>query len=257
MCSCLCYFILVYSNVSLANYSFRYVITDPSTNITGPNAFAYLDIGHAEDWRDYWSYLNKSLILGPTQWPGEYYVKFWDPRWLNIMEKEIRGIAERGYGGVFFDNLDACLDLNNVTSNACTLMEDFVNELSSYASSLGLKVIVNVGSVAYMAPELKVYGVLREETLCPLDPQDWSDLVKAKEEGKVVIDVEYNTTNACESVALKACDEGIYVYLAPSVSLSKPSDLCKRSQELGYWPLLAVFAIPVLRKKLCTSCHSH
>ena len=227
----LCYFVLLYAPVS-SSLAYRFLITDPSINFASPTFFAYLDVGHAESWRDYWSSLDKSLILGKTEWPGEYYVKFWSPEWLKVMKLEIAKIADRGYAGVFLDNLDACLNVTWADPSACSDMEKLVEELNAYAKFLGLKVIVNLGSVPWMGLDLPVYGVLREQTLCPLDREAWSYLLEIRKQGKVVIDVEYNLSEACYERALEASSEGVHVYLAPSPSLDEPSPYCVKSPEV-------------------------
>ena len=238
--SCLCTFVLWYVNVtSLNGLHFTYLITDPLSNITGPNVFAYLDIGHAEEWRDYWPHMNKSLILYPVkEWEGEYYVKFWDPQWREILIEEVERMARRGYGGLLLDNLDACLNLTSINPRACDDMVHLVNLIAEIAQRYGLKVIVNLGATPWMALNVTAWGVLREETLCPLDPDALDYLLKARERGKVVIDVEYNQSEECYLRALRACSEGIFVYLAPSYALDKPSRFCVTLSLFP--PLLAV-----------------
>ncbi len=237
---CLCTFVLWYVNVtSLQGIHYSYLITDPLNNVSGPNVFAYLDIGHAEDWRDYWLILNKSLIISPVKgWEGEYYVKFWAPQWKEIMFNEVEKIAKMGFGGLMLDNLDACINLTSVNPNACRDMIYLVNNITEYAGKYGLKVIVNLGSVPWMALNVSSWGVLREETLCPLDPDAYKYLLKAKEMGKVVIDVEYNQSEECYLRALEACSNGIYVYLAPDYALDKPSRYCLALPSIT--PLLAL-----------------
>ncbi len=238
--SCLCTFLLWYTNVtSLQSLHYAYLITDPSTNVTGANVFAYLDVGHAESWRDYWSRLNKTLVVSPVgEWEGEYYVKFWDPQWREIMVEEIKKFAERGFGGLMFDNLDACLNVTSINPNACKDMIYLVNNLTEVANSYGLKVIVNLGAVPWMGLNVTAWGVLREETLCPLDEEAYYYLLKARESGKIVVDVEYNQSDACYLRALEACAKGIYVYLAPDYALDRPSKYCVTLSLFS--PLLAI-----------------
>jgi len=92
----------------------------------------YLNIGLAEEWRNYWReewYHNPPDWLGPKHsfWSGKYYVKFWFEEWIQIMEKEIERILNLGFSGIHFDNLDAyTFWVNAGVSNAMDLMVDFV-----------------------------------------------------------------------------------------------------------------------------------
>ncbi|NPA85104.1 MAG: endo alpha-1,4 polygalactosaminidase [Crenarchaeota archaeon] len=233
----LCYFAVLYA--PLKPFLFSYLITDASINPSSQRYFAYLDVGHAEAWRDYWPGLSPELLLGESHWPGEYYVKFWDPEWVKLMRLEVAKIANRGFGGIFLDNLDACLNVTWANPRACGEMAELVSSLARYAESLGLKVIVNLGAVAYMGPELPVYGVLREETLCPFDDEAWRYLEEARSKGKVAIALEYNVSEPCYERALWAASRGVYVYLAPSAELDEPSPYC--IEEVSAPALLSLF----------------
>lgn len=83
-------------------------------------AIAYLSIGEAADYRDYWEEIKTcSWILSPNpNWPGDYYVDVRSPRWQEIiLEKEIPKIIKEGFQGVFLDTLDTASYLESIDEN--------------------------------------------------------------------------------------------------------------------------------------------
>jgi len=74
---------------------------------------AYLSIGEAERYRDYWqedwevgcpAFLDEEN----PDWAGNYKVKYWDNEWQEIIFGRLDKIMERGYDGVYLDIIDAC-----------------------------------------------------------------------------------------------------------------------------------------------------
>lgn len=79
----------------------------------GVKVLAYLNTGYAEDWRDYWNNTRlKEIIHGETEYEGEYFVEYWSPVWRNIMVNHTLEYLRMGYDGVFLDNIDAYIVLN-------------------------------------------------------------------------------------------------------------------------------------------------
>jgi cysteinyl-tRNA synthetase len=87
---------------------------------------AYLSVGEAESYRYYWRRQWDRFADGtPDQdappwlerenprWPGNYKVRYWDPRWQAILfgqaDAYLDGILARGYDGVYLDLVDAYL----------------------------------------------------------------------------------------------------------------------------------------------------
>ena len=79
-------------------------------------AIAYMSIGEAEDYRYYWqpgwdtnppSWLDNE----DPNWPGNYYVQYWNETWQNIIfgsdESYLDKIIETGFDGVYLDIIDA------------------------------------------------------------------------------------------------------------------------------------------------------
>jgi cysteinyl-tRNA synthetase, unknown class len=73
---------------------------------------AYMSIGEAEDYRYYWSTLDKALIYQANpDWPGNYAVKYWNPGWKDVIfgneDSYINKIIEAGFDGCYLDIIEA------------------------------------------------------------------------------------------------------------------------------------------------------
>ena len=73
---------------------------------------AYLSIGEAERYRDYWQegweVGNPAFLIEENpDWAGNYKVKYWDNKWQEIVFGRLDQIIERGYDGVYLDIIDA------------------------------------------------------------------------------------------------------------------------------------------------------
>jgi len=76
----------------------------------------YMSIGEAEDYRYYW---NNNWATNPPSWLGEenpnwegnYYVKYWETDWKNIIygndNSYLKKILDAGFYGVYLDIIDA------------------------------------------------------------------------------------------------------------------------------------------------------
>ncbi len=77
---------------------------------------SYLNIGAAENWRNYWQ---SDWKLGNPKWlkknykgyDNEIYVQFWEPAWQKIIfgndDSYLKKIVDAGFDGVFLDNVEA------------------------------------------------------------------------------------------------------------------------------------------------------
>jgi cysteinyl-tRNA synthetase len=79
---------------------------------SGKWVVAYLSIGEAENYRDYWKPIwstEPPAWLGPENpdWPGNYKVRFDDPAWQAIVFDEIDRIVAQGFDGLYLDIVDA------------------------------------------------------------------------------------------------------------------------------------------------------
>ncbi|MEO7990883.1 MAG: endo alpha-1,4 polygalactosaminidase [Chryseolinea sp.] len=72
----------------------------------------YMSIGEAEDYRYYWSDLNKSLIYREnTDWEGNFSVKYWETSWKDVIygndQSYTKKILDTGFDGVYLDIIEA------------------------------------------------------------------------------------------------------------------------------------------------------
>lgn len=73
---------------------------------------AYLSIGEAEDYRNYW---NKSwsrkrpewIVEENPNWKGNYVVKYWKPEWKNIIKSYQKKLDSMGVDGYLLDTVDS------------------------------------------------------------------------------------------------------------------------------------------------------
>jgi cysteinyl-tRNA synthetase, unknown class len=73
---------------------------------------AYLSIGQAESYRDYWQSGWRPgspdwIVAEDPDWPENYYVAFWRAEWQAIVFAYLDAILEVGYDGVYLDRVDA------------------------------------------------------------------------------------------------------------------------------------------------------
>ena len=105
---------------------------------------AYISIGTGEDWRDDFNELKPWLSKRAWgQWEGEYFVSDPVPAVIEVMKKRIDLIAALGFDWVEFDNMDWFQDDKNMRKYKLKLSRneglDYIEELRSYASGLGLR----------------------------------------------------------------------------------------------------------------------
>ena len=102
---------------------------------------AYLSIGEAENYRNYWQkdwkpgnpvFLDKE---NPT-WKGNFKVKYWHSDWQKIVFDSLFKIIDKGYDGVYLDIVDA-YDYFDDKGYADTRlhMVNFVMAISKYAKN--------------------------------------------------------------------------------------------------------------------------
>ena len=87
---------------------------------TGRRVVAYLSIGEAEDYRDYWKRewdrdkdgkpdpgSPKFLNGENPDWEGNYKVRYWHPGWQKIILSYLDEILAQGFDGIYLDIVDA------------------------------------------------------------------------------------------------------------------------------------------------------
>jgi cysteinyl-tRNA synthetase len=105
-------------------YDVSYLVNNLKTKPDGkPRVlFAYIDIGQAEDYRDYWGsdwiaptstktgVPDFLLTTDPDGWSGNYPVAYWDSRWQDLWLGSggiIEQIVNFGFDGVYLDWVEA------------------------------------------------------------------------------------------------------------------------------------------------------
>lgn len=82
---------------------------DPKALANGHTKFiAYLSVGEAESYRDYWKRIEKSgaVVEANPNWQGNYLVDVRSTEWRKVLMESLAGIAAKGFSGVFLDTLD-------------------------------------------------------------------------------------------------------------------------------------------------------
>ena len=172
---------------------------------------AYISLGTAEEWREYWRsewLLDPPSWMGPPLpgWPGEYMVEFWSLEWLSIVRVRLEEAGVKGFDGVILDNVDVYQMLGEPGEKALRALR-WIRE--NYD---GL-IYVNIGGALELLylDELGEYvdGVLREEVWFTyggrrVPEQETSQAVRAlsyfMENGGDVIVLDYGGRKAAETL---------------------------------------------------------
>jgi cysteinyl-tRNA synthetase, unknown class len=127
-----------------------------SLQASGKQVMAYLSIGEAETYRDYWRVewvagdacdapitANAPSWLAPANpdWCGNYLVQFWDEAWQGIVLDMLDSILAAGFDGVYLDKVDSFytwldeepLGAPFANPQAATLMIEFVQRIAQHA----------------------------------------------------------------------------------------------------------------------------
>ncbi len=177
---------------------------------TGKIVLAYFEIGAIENYRPEWPLVPSDLMLGSVSgWPGEQYVKYWDPRWWPIVQSRIDSAIAAGFNGAY---LDMIVTYEEIPANAAgtdrndlaSKMVDLIERTSQYAKSINPDFKI----VPQNAPELHVWprylpaidGLGMEElyyrTTDQACSQSWcvenrNNAAAVRAAGKLVLTVDY------------------------------------------------------------------
>lgn len=113
---------------------------------SGTRVLAYFEIGSIENFRPVYASLRKNdgdLFLSEwPSWPGEYFVRYWDPRWWSLMIKpRIDRALDAGFDGVFLDTplayeeLDLSLVPGETRVSLARKMVGLIVRISRYAKA--------------------------------------------------------------------------------------------------------------------------
>ncbi len=136
----------------LSSADFDIAIVDPDdSRLTKKNIFslhsqnkaliAYLSIGEAESYRNYWQKDWKPgnpvfLDEENPNWKGNFKVKYWHNDWQKIVFDSLSKIIDKGYDGVYLDIVDAYDYFDDKGfADSRLYMVNFVMAISKYAKN--------------------------------------------------------------------------------------------------------------------------
>lgn len=190
---------------------------------------SYLAIGQAESYRyfyqDDWGPGNPSWIYEEDEyWPGDFYVRYWDPEWKAILmgspNSRVDRIVAAGFDGIYLDTIDAYTFFYNSEDpassenpNALEDMQTLIKEVSDYARLISgnpnFGVFVQnaeelIDPNWYIGPEWvePLTGIGKEEPFywatddkVGEDQRYWNDYYLSQwvDAGKLVMNVDYVT----------------------------------------------------------------
>jgi cysteinyl-tRNA synthetase len=203
---------------------------------------AYLSIGEAEDYRWYWQPGwgpgNPGWIVkADPDWPRNYYVKFWDPEWQNILYAYLDRILAAGFDGVYLDRPDVIdqpyaqgheQDMVNLVLAIASygrarspLREDWgvfpqnAEELGSHDEYLAVATGIGIEELYYAATNVRVPESER------LYREGDVDRFKQAVHGGLILTVDYtNQTAQVDEAYARAASKG-YVEYATDVELDR------------------------------------
>ncbi len=266
----------------------NYALLDPDTGVldnpwtkndlekikaTGIKVIGYLNIGFAEEWRDYWdpswSKDNHPEWLFWTEypgWEGEHFVKYWHPSawkpggWIDILKNEVKKIVELGFDGIILDNIDSYTAWENPSDwglenllpqvkNASTWMIYLVGNITAYARSLkpDIIIIANMGGglpLLYNDTFLSsIDAILEEEVWYSedelLSPEDteWAikylDYAIKHDIDVIILDYAWTKDNVLDDIK-KAISKSYYIYVASTYELNTLAPYVPSYSGLAY-----------------------
>lgn len=242
-----------------------------SSLVTKPNGdkrllLAYIDIGQAEDYRDYWKDTwiaptkddkgspNFLISIDPDGWSGNYPVAYWDERWQNIwLENKgiISKIAKEGFDGIYLDWVEA-YDDEKVLEYAQSQNIDAKKEMLNFIKKLkekGREVNPNFVVISQNAQYLLDYNpneyasiidaIATEDTWFYGEGDgNWNDNDAGDLEGDERHNDDYSTINRIKQNK-KYLDLGIPVFTVDyCISEDNAYTTYNKSRENGFIPIV-------------------
>jgi cysteinyl-tRNA synthetase len=228
----------------LARYRPQVVVVDPEDSGIKPrkdlpnsSKFAYISIGEAEDYREYWQEVQGwNIVLNENpQWHGNFPVKYWDDRWQALTIQRIKALAEQGWDGAYMDIVDA-YQVEEVkaayrgSTSPRAEMEAFVIKLSQAAKAVNpnfrmipqnaLGLVLEEDGIHPNRDYLDAIDGIGTESLFYVDdapspyPYDVTLAMRAKKEGKFILATSYPTREDYrEDFVNKATAEGFWTFI--------------------------------------------
>lgn len=154
---------------------------------------AYVNVGFAEEWRSYWSEaVGAGVVHGVSEYEGEYFVEYWSPWWRGLVLGMVDRALEKGFSGVYLDNIDAALAVVEGEfewARDVDALGEMARLVELVSDKLGGRpVVANIGvatSLLYDGEFLgSLWGALREEVFTLLEgecnsmmrgPEGWEE----------------------------------------------------------------------------------
>lgn len=187
---------------------------------TGKRVLAYFEIGSIEDFRPEYPQLRRDapdLVANEwPEWPGEYFVRYWDRRWWErVVRPRVDQALRAGFDGAYLDTplayeqLDLAAAQGRDRDGLARAMSDLIVRISRYAKDRRPDFLI----VPQNSPELRhqpgytaaVDGIGMEELFfeatderCTADycAENLADTRALRDAGKFVLSVDYATRPA-------------------------------------------------------------
>ncbi len=193
---------------------------------------AYISIGEAESYRDYWTknnwYRAKPSYIGPENiyWKGNFAIKdLRNEEWKKIVYEQIDAVISQGFDGVLFGGVADDTDKDNLAA--------FIADASKYAKSRQSRFAVFVQDAEFLADNYAfistIDGVVKQNLFYswasngvtgPNNSPDaiaksLSFLTKIKDAKRTVLVVEYVSGGQWSETKLQLEKNGFIGYSAP------------------------------------------
>ena len=141
----------------------------------GETVVAYLSIGEAENYRQYWDASWKPgspQWLGPEnpEWKGNYKVRYWNMDWQRTVLFQLDTILSQGFDGVYLDIIDAYEYWRDQgVDDAADRMVDFVSDISDRGKRIRKDFLIipqnGAGLLTFDRYVAKIDAIAREDML--------------------------------------------------------------------------------------------
>jgi len=181
---------------------------------------AYLSIGEAESYRDYWQdqwrpgnpgFLDKEN----PNWKSNFKVRYWFPDWQNIIINYVNRLIQEGWDGVYLDTIDAYEYFDDPDSK--NEMIQFVKTISDTTKSQkgDFLIVPQNGIALYDKYADYVDGVGKEDTWyndnTHLEDEDinteLTHLRVVRDQGKMVLMTDYPDKNVRVCKFYEYCED--------------------------------------------------
>ena len=238
----------------------RVVVIDPSRNGDGDSTgfwnpsdlevikedgrttLAYLAIGEAEDYRDYWQpgwkanppeFIAKSV---DDQFAGNYAVRYWKEAWQQILFERVDRIVAAGFDGVYLDKVDAFQDWETAETTV-----DLPREMATLVTRIAergrktnpnFQVFLQNGWGVWSRPELAdiVNGVAIEELSL-----GW----EGKDGAPTPVEIKNEMSAALEAARSRGWTMLVVDYPSADSKSEEKQSAMEEARRVGALPLLA------------------